>query len=339
MFTRELAVLLRGGVPLAEALASLQEQAETRALRRVIGSLLEDVENGQPLSSGLARFPQTFDTLYSNLVKIGEASGKLRENLIFLSRQLDESYALRRKIEAILLYPSIVLGAAFILGALISIFILPKLTRLFEAFEVTLPLSTRILLWIASFMQDYGLWFFGGLAALFLFLRMIVSLPGVKPLWHRFILALPGVGTLSRDVALAHFSRDMGVMLGSGLPILEALATEKQIIHNRSLAKLVARLEGAVARGGSLGEELALPGYQLLPSTFTKMVASGEKTGKLSETFIYLETFLESEVDRRIKNITVLFEPMLLFVVGLFVAFLALAILTPIYSLTDSVRR
>lgn len=338
LFTRELAVLLRSGVSLGEALQSLEEKAP-RSFRIVLRTLLMDVENGQSLAHALERFPKTFDPLFINLVKLGEASGTLRENLDFLTRQLEESYALRKKIQGVMLYPTIVLSLALVLGSLMSIFILPRLIRLFDSFDVVLPLSTRVLLNIAAFMEAHGVAFFLTLFGCLFLCRFVVALPSVKPHWHRFLLRLPILGGLFRDVAIAHFCRDMGVMIGSGLPILEALQVEESVMGNRAFAQLVAALSLSMAQGKTLADELSKQRYAVVSPLAVKMIATGERTGKLGATFLYLEHFFEAEADRKIKNMTMLFEPLLLVVIGLIVAFLALAILTPIYSLTGSVRR
>lgn len=339
LFTRELSVLLRSGVPLGETLESLRDKIKQGAFRTMIEILLSDTLNGQSLSHSLERFPKVFDPLYIHLVKLGEASGTLRENLDFLTHQLEASYALRKKIQGIMLYPTIVLSMALLLGALISIFILPKLMKLFDSFDVVLPLSTKILLSIATFMQAYGIFFFlGVIGSIFLF-RFIVNLSSIKPYWHSILLSFPLIGEFFRDVAITHFCRDMGIMLQSGLPILEALTIEEKVMTNRSFAQFVVTLLESVSQGKTLADELTQTQYKNIPPLAIKMISAGERTGKLSETFLYLEDFFEQETDRKIRNMTVLFEPMLLLFVGAIVAFLALAILTPIYSLTGSVRR
>lgn len=339
LFTRELSVLLKSGVPLGETLQSLQQKTKRGALRGIIEKLLADVENGQSFAHALERFPKVFDSLYINLVKLGEASGTLRENLDFLTRQLEGAYTLRKKIQGIVLYPAIVLSMALVLGALISVFILPRLIRLFDSFDVALPFSTRVLLWVADFMQAYGIVFFLSIFCVLIAWRFIVALRIVKPYWHRLLLSVPVVGKLFQDIAIAHFCRDMGIMLQSGLPILEALAVEEKVMSNRAIARLVARLSQAVAQGKTLSDELSGKRYTIISPLAIKMIAAGERTGRLGETFIYLENFFEAEADRKIKNLTVLFEPVLLLIIGAIVVFLALAILTPIYSLTGSVRR
>lgn len=339
LFTRELAVLLKSGVPLGEALESLRDKSTRGALRQIIAALLSDIENGQPFSQALTRFPRVFNELSVNLVRIGEASGTLKENLDFLARQEERSYALKKKIESILLYPMIVFTLALLLSAFISVFILPKLIRLFDSFHITLPWTTKVLLALAHFMQAYGVLFFVALFAIVLGARFLVTVPLVRPYWHAVLLRLPLIGLLSRSLATAHFCRDVGTMLKSGLPVLEALEVEARVMENRAMARLVADLAQAVAEGRTLSQELTKQSYRVFPAIALKMIASGEKTGRLDETLLYLEEFFEAEVDRKIKNATVLVEPVLLIIIGGVVIFLALAILTPIYSLTGSIKR
>lgn len=339
LFTRELAVLLKSGVTLGEALQSLGEKSGSKNMRVIAEDILHDVENGQTFSHALTRFPKVFDNLYVNLVQVGETSGTLQENLSFLSQQLQESYTLRKKIQSIVLYPLIVLGLALSVGAAVSIFILPRLIRLFESFDVALPLSTRILLGIAGFMEAHGVIFFTLLIAGIILFRVAITFSFFQFYWHRFLLSVPIGGSFFRDIAIAYFCRDMGVMLRSGVPLLEALFIEERVMPNRAFAAYIKSLALAVSQGRSLAEELSRKQYEHISPLAVKMIAAGEKTGRLSETFVYLENFFSSEIDRKIKNMTVLFEPILLFFIGGIVIFLALAILTPIYSLTGSVRR
>ncbi len=338
LFTRELSVLLKSGLPLGEALESLREKSRG-TLREVIGALLNDIENGQPFSVALTRFPKVFNDLSVNLVRIGESSGTLKENLDFLARQEERAYTQKKKIQAILLYPMIVLLLALILSAFISVFILPKLIRLFDSFHVTLPWTTQALLALAHFMQTSGGVFFTTLFLGLFLARMVIALPRVQPFWHALLLRLPITGEVSRYIATAHFCRDLGTMLQSGVPVLEALEVEERVMENRAMARLVKQLAQAVAEGRTLSEELAKQSYRVIPAIALKMIASGEQTGRLAETLLYLEEFFESEVDRRIKNMTVVLEPLLLLIIGAVVVFLALAILTPIYSLTGSLKR
>lgn len=339
LFTRELAVLLKSGVSLREALLSIAEQSNFSAMKKIILAVVTDIENGQTLARALGRYPRVFDHLFVNLVVIGEQTGSLAKNLEFLALQIEKSYQLKKKIQSILLYPAIVFLTAVTVASLISVFILPKLVKLFQSFEMGLPLSTKILLAFSVLMKNHGVAVLFLMVALVVALRVITLLPLVRPYWHRFLLRLPALGAFLRSVYLAQFFRDMGVMLGSGLPISQSLLVEEKAARNAEFAAMARGLHQGAMEGKTLSDVLASEYQRLVPGVVTKMVAAGEQSGKLSDTFLYLGDFLDDEVDRSAKNFTVVLEPMLLIVIASVVVFLAMAILSPIYSLTGSVRR
>lgn len=339
LFTRELAVILKSGVSLRDALVSLAEQAQFSAMRKVIGAVIMDVENGQTLAKALARHPKVFDHLFVNLVMIGEETGSLSKNLEFLAVQLEKKYELKKKIQGILLYPAIVFLTAVTLASLISVFILPKLVRLFNSFNVDLPLSTKILLGLASFMKDHGVTFFLSILGFLILVRLVTLTPQVRPYWHRTLLRLPVIGPFLRSVYLTQFFRDLGVMLGSGLPISQALLAEEKASRNWVFADMAQGLYQGSLEGRPLSVEMTDTYMGVIPPVVTRMISAGEQSGKLGETFLYLGDFLDAEVDRDAKNFTVVLEPVLLIMIACVVGFLAMAILSPIYSLTGSIRR
>lgn len=339
LFTKELSVILKSGVSLRDALTSLSEQSQFSAMKKVVSVIIADVDNGQTLAKALARHPKVFDHLFVNLVMIGEETGSLSKNLEFLAVQLEKKYQLKKKIQGILLYPSIVFFTAATLAGLISVFILPKLVRLFNSFNIELPLSTRILLGFSSFMKDYGVVFFLSIIAFFIILRLITLTAVARPYWHRFLLFIPVVGPFLKSVYLTQFFRDLGVMLGSGLPISQALLAEEKASRNWVFADMAKGLYQGSLEGKSLSSEMSGTYSNIVPSVVTRMISAGEQSGKLGETFLYLGDFLDDEVDRGAKNFTVVLEPILLIMIASVVAFLAMAILSPIYSLTGSIRR
>lgn len=339
LLTKELSVLLKSGVSLHEALVSLSHQSKFSSMKRILEGVIVDVENGQTLVHAFGKYPKVFDALYVNLLSIGEQSGSLVMNLEYLSDQLDRAYLLRKKIQGILLYPTIVFSSAGLLGALISVFILPKLVRLFDSFSVTLPLSTRALLWFSALMRDFGQEILLGAFGVLVLFRIVVWFPFIRPLWHRTLLSVPFLGSFLKNVSLALLFRDLGIMLKSGLPLSRAVEIESAVAGNLAYARMLREWKEALLQGKSIAEGMAGKYTFLLPEMVVKMIAAGERSGKLDETFLYLSDFLDAEVDRSAKNFTVLLEPILLFVIGGVVAFLALAILTPIYSLTGSIHR
>jgi type IV pilus assembly protein PilC len=237
------------------------------------------------------------------------------------------------------LYPAIVLSAAVIIGFSISLFVLPKLLDLFQGFDIQLPITTQILLGFASVMKYFGVPIAIAFVGLVFLLRILIARPEIKPYWQNILLALPVVGKIIVNAELSLFCRSLGVMLKSGLPITEALEIQTRISSNVIFAGYTQGLLEAVTKGKSFSEELATGKYKKVPLIMTKMLEVGEKTGKLDRTFSYLGEFFESEVDDTTKNLSTIIEPVMLLFIGLIVAFVALAIISPIYQLTGSIRK
>ena len=339
LFTKHLSVMIKSGITIAESIKSLQQQTKSGALRDVLEHVLRDVENGDTLAKALSKYPKTFSTFYVNLIAIGEESGVLQENLDFLSKQLGKEYALRKKVQGILLYPIIVFTAAFIMSSLISIFILPKLVTLFESFDVALPLSTRILLAIAHIMQLYGVFIFGGIIVLGMLMRASLVILRVRYIYHLFLLNTPLLGVFLQNVYISSMCRNLGMMLKAGLSITRALQVEYATTTNLVFKGYIGKLQLSVAKGETISRELSTGDFRKIPPLVSKMIDVGERTGKLEESFLYLGDFFEEEVDDTAKNFSTILEPILLLSIGLIVAFVALAIISPIYSLTGSVHR
>ncbi|MFA9262614.1 MAG: type II secretion system F family protein [Undibacterium sp.] len=339
LFTQELALYLKSAVPLSEALTALSEHEKLPRFKGIILQIQKDIENGQSFSHALARHPKAFDGLYVSLVSVGEASGTLPNSLEHLAHFLERSYALRKKVGGIFLYPSMIVISALALGGFITVYILPQLVRLFTSFHIELPLATKILLGFARLVEMHG---FALLVTLFfvaVLLRLLLLVERVKRFFHRLILSLPLVGPFLRQYYLASFFHDIGVLLRSGMPIAEVFLVEEKAHQNIVFSELSADLARALQNGKDLWQEIERYEKTLFPALVTKMIAAGERSGKLEETFFYLSDFFDAEVDRAVKNFTVLLEPLLLIVIGAIVAFLAVAILAPIYSLSGSIHR
>lgn len=339
LFTKHLSTLVRGGVPVDEAIRSLAETAGSARLRRILLSMVGDIENGQALSAACARFPRAFDPFYRSIVEVGERSGTLEKNLGFLAESLEKRRLLRRKVAGFLLYPGFVLLSAVIVGGFVSFFVLPKLIPLFSSFEADLPAATRALLFFAELMREDSMLIAAVFAAVLFVFPILVSLPPVRPFWHRILLSFPFLGSFFRSTALSGFCRDLSLMLGSGIPLSTALSIERGILGNAVFRGYAERLESAVLRGRTLESELLSDGYRHIPSLAGRMIGAGERTGRLDESFRGLAEFFESETDIAAKNFATALEPLLILLVGGLVAFVALAIITPLYTLTGSVHR
>lgn len=332
-------MMLKSGISLPEALRVLEMETKLPTFRRVLGDICADVESGKKLAEALRLHPKDFDPFFASVVEVSEESGTLSENLEFLAKQLSKEDALHKKIQGILLYPALILGVAVIMGGFISIFILPKLIDLFDSLDVTLPWSTRALLWFAALMKAHGALILTSCVGFFLAFRFVVRTRLVEAKWHAVLLSMPIIGAFLAAVSLGRLFRGLGIMMRSGLPLVHALGVEEQSLTNRVFQKYARELKEGVSTGAELSALLEQSGFRHVPPLATKMVAVGERTGKLDESFFFLSRFFDEEVDVVARRFSTLLEPALLFVIAGIVLFIALSIITPIYSLTGSLQR
>lgn len=339
LFTKHLSVMIKSGIPISEAISTIADQSPNPAFKRVLKKIGEEIANGQSLERSLSFFPKVFDPFFVSLVKVGEQSGNLEGNLLYLADHLKKDYEFRQKIVAASIYPAIVMLTVVIVGGGISIFVLPQLVNLFKSLDTQLPLTTRILLWVSETMRDYGILIFAGLFVLFLIFRLLLLNPKIRFRWDKFLLGLPLVGLFIKNVEMTNFSRNIGVMLKSGLPLTSSLETQKNATSNLVFKNYLVKLLREVETGKSIQEVLSEKRFKFVPKIATKMIGVGEETGKLDEVMLYLGDFFEDEVDNTTKNLSNVLEPILLLVIGMIVTFVALAIISPIYEFTGSVKR
>lgn len=339
IFTKHLAVMIKAGMPLAEALFALQRQTQNYAFKKLLLNIVTDFTNGQTLTKTLSKHPNVFDPTYLNMIHVGEQSGTLEENLGYLADLLQKRYEFQKKIQSAMLYPILVLTVALIAGGGISLFVLPNLVDLFKSLDVNLPLTTRILLFVSNSLKVYGVFIVGGIFFSFLLCRLLITLPTIKPLWHRILLSLPILGQFLQNIELASICRNMGVMLKSGLSITKTITGQHEATENLVYKAYLYQLLLSVEKGQPISAELVSGKYKYIPPIVASMLAVGEKTGKLDESLIYLGDFFEDDVENTAKNLSNILEPILLIVIGLFVAFMALAIISPIYQITTGIKR
>jgi type IV pilus assembly protein PilC len=334
-FTKNLAVTLKSGLTLADGLDVLYDQAKGR-LKTVLDDVLNTVRSGEQLHTALEKYPKYFTPIYINLVKTGEMAGTLEENLMHLAEQMKKTHELKAKVKSAMMYPLLILVAVLGLGMAVSFFVLPQILPLFESLEMELPLTTKILLFFARLFEDHGLMIalgtFGTIIGFFLAIRQEY----IKPLWHRFLLRIPIINTIIKQVNVQKISYTLGSMLKSGISINEALGITADATENRVYRKVLRSCIPEVEKGNSLSS--ALEEYpRLFARIDVRMVGMGEQTGSLEDTFHYLAEYYQGEVDVTMKNLSSSLEPIMLIVIGVIVGGLALSILGPIYSLTGNV--
>lgn len=335
---KHLAVMIKAGIPLREALAALLEQAHTPSLRYLLSTCIIELEGGQVLGHCLEKFPRVFNPFFTNAVSVGESSGTLSSSLSYLSAQLEKANELNGKVRAALIYPIIVFVGAIGIGGYLSFFLLPQLTPLFTSLGSELPPTTRLLLAFTTFVRQHWPLLSAALVVLIAAFIFLWQLKPVRRSIHHFFVFVPIFGGLVKQIQTTQFSRILGTLLTAGIKIVPALRITAGSLGNLVYQKELTAVAAAVERGEQIADELKVR-KGLFTETTISMVRVGESTGHLSDSLITLAEFTETELDQQIRNLSSLIEPVVLVAVGLLVGFVALSIITPVYQLTQSLTR
>lgn len=334
-FAKNLAVMLKSGLTINQSLAIAGEQARGR-FKRILDKILKSVESGNTFSSALAAFPSVFSTLFVKVVYAGEQAGRLDENLESIAKQLEKDKELQSKIKGAMMYPMFILAVTVILGLAIALLVLPKITPLLKALNVPLPLTTRLLIGFADLVSNKGIILFPLIIAGILFFIWFLRRNFMKPMTHWIILHMPIVSVISRNSNLARFCRTLGTLLQSGLNIDDAVNISKETLTNVYYKNALTKVAKQVGEGVEFSTSLERYAG-IFPVMLIRMVSVGEKSGKIEELLFYLADFYDIEIETSTKTLSTALEPMLLLVIGVIVAVLALAIITPIYQVTGNI--
>lgn len=337
-FTKNLAVMLKSGIPISEVISTLVEQSKSTVFRKILSQVRDDVSRGRSLEKSLSQHSKVFDQFYLSLIKVGEESGTLEDSLLYLVEQMQKEKELRQKVQGAMLYPAVVLIATGGIGLALAFFILPQIIGLFESLGVTLPVTTRLLIFVARILRDWGLVIIPSAVVLLFLLALLLRTPLVKPRWHALLLRLPIFGQLFQNIALATLARNLGIMLKSGLTITAALETSAHIQGNMTYKKDLSKMAEEVRRGKSIETILTENKFREFPIFMVRMIGVGEKSGNLEENLAYLGDYFEEEVDVMTKNLATILEPVMLVFIGGVVAFVAISIISPIYQVTGGIR-
>lgn len=337
-FAKNLAIMLRSGIAINDALTSLGEQSESSRLRRIIFKVRDDIENGTSLSAAFAKEVHVFGQIFVSMIKAGEQSGTLQGNLQFLSDWLSRSADLKREVSAATLYPKMVFGASVVLGGGLAVFILPMLVPLFTGLDVELPLLTRVLLALSLFVQEYWFWCIVGTIAAIAALIYSNTFAPVKFLFHLLYIRMPFLGKLMRQYQLALITQLFATLLKSGLSLNESVEIVSQAATNVHYQNALREVKSATEKGTTLSETMRdFP--QMFPVIAVNIIAIGEKSGTLSNSLDYLSDFYTKEVNVQVRKLPTIIEPLLLIFIAVIVGFVALAIIMPIYELTGNISR
>lgn len=331
--TRQLATMIGAGLVLSDALDILQEQQNNKRLQKALEDVSRDVKSGLTLAQSLGKHPDIFPQLYINLVKSGEASGKLDEVMLKMADSLEKEREFKSRVKGAMIYPIVVITMMFAVMIIMIIFVIPKLTALYKQSAIDLPLPTKILIGISDFLVGYWWLLIIMIIASVIGFKRWVKTPSGALIFDSFILKVPLIGKIVTSVSLTNFSRTFGLLVGAGIPLLDAINIVSEVTENTSFKLELRKAYSGVSRGLPFSSLLVANIY---PKIVPQMVKVGEETGKVDEIFFKLAQFFESESDNMVKNLTVAIEPVVLVVLGIGVGFLVISIILPIYKLTTS---
>lgn len=333
--TRQMATLLKAGIPLVEALDAMIEQTEKEDLRTALTSTRDKVNEGIAFNIALAEHPRLFGELYTNMVAAGEASGNLDQVLARLADVLESQSKLSRKVASALAYPAVMLVMTFLVVTVMMTVVVPQVTSIFEDFGKVLPWYTRLLMFVSDCFTDYWYLLIAGVAGIVYGFKRWRRSPEGRKHWDLLMLTAPIVGPLSTKVACARFARTLSTLLASGVPVLTALDITRNVLVNTELMRVVSEAREAIREGESIAKPLAQS--KRFPPIVTHMIAIGERSGELEAMLENVADAYDDQVDAQVATMTSLLEPLMILIMGGITGGITAAILVPLMQMNEFV--
>lgn len=336
IFTRNLAVMIKAGLPLSRALGILERQSKKPKMKEVLHALVGHIARGNALHEALAVFPSIFHPLFVSMVKAGEESGKLPDALGTIGKHLEESYELRKKVQGALIYPAIIMSAIIIVGGIMLIYVVPVLSSTFKELGVDLPLSTRAVIAVSDFLRGSASLALAVFATTLLIIVLAARTRSGRRLVHATILHLPIISPIVKEVNTARTARTLSSLLSAGIHVTESLEITRGVVQNIYYNEVLKEAREKVEKGIALSKVFTAH-EKVYPLLMGEMIAVGEETGKLADMLLEVAEFYEGEVGRKTRDMSAVIEPFLMIVIGVAVGFFALSMITPMYSLVGSI--
>jgi type IV pilus assembly protein PilC len=327
---RQLATMINAGLPISQALATLNEQPLKKSVKNITSQAFSDVEGGATLSTAFSNFPKVFTSLDITLISSGETSGNLDKSLISLADQLEKQQSINRKIRGAFIYPAVVITIVIAVAIGMVIFVVPGMADLYESFDSELPLVTRILVSLSELLMSYGFIFLIALIAGIAYLQYLIRTPRGKRVWDTIKINTYGINILLTKLYMARFSKTLAGLIASGVALLDSLDITSRAIGNILYEERIKEAAKKVKSGVALS--LTLKNDELFPPLVSQMIEVGEKTGEVDNMLNNMATYFEDEVDQAVKNLSTLLEPIIIVFLAVVIGLLLLAIMLPIYQ-------
>lgn len=334
LFTRHLSVMIGAGLPLNRALTVLSRQTNNLYFQSIISGIGDDISKGESFAKSLGHYPKIFEDLFVKMINVGEIGGNLEEVLKMISYQLEKDYELRSKVKGSLMYPAVIVVAMVIIGIVMMIAVVPKLTATFDELNINLPITTQFVIGVSNFLANHTLIFIAGVALFtYLFLRIIKTRRAKEAIDFMF-LNMPIARNIVIKINTARMARTLSSLLKSGVAIVHSLEIVSKTLTNRYFSQSLSASVVEVRKGKNLSEILA-NFENIYPPLVTQMIAVGEETGTIDDVLAKLADFYEEEVYNITKNLSTIIEPMLMILIGAAVGFFAVSMIQPMYSIVE----
>jgi len=337
MTTRNLGSMLTAGLTISRALTVVERQSSNPRLKGVVKRIVERINQGDQFNEALKEFPEVFDDLYVAMIRAGEESGNLAESLQTLAVQMERSSTIMKKVKGAMIYPTIVIIVMVVIGVLMMIYVMPQITGVFKGMDKDLPATTTFLIWMSDFLVEYTLFAIGGMIG-----GVVGFLYFLKSKWGKIatswiIPKLPVIGTLAKETNSARTARTLSSLLNSGVDVLQSIRITEEVLQNVYYKEILREAAARVEKGTALSETF-IERKDLYPILVGEMILVGEETGQIAGMLGELAIFYETEVERKTKDLSTIVEPILMVVIGGSVGFFALALIAPIYSISDGLN-
>lgn len=336
IFSRQLATLISAGLPFIASFETLIEQTENPRLKKVIAKVKQDVEGGSTIADALERHPKVFSSLYVNMIRAGEAGGVLDEILNRLAYLAEHEAETRARVKAATRYPIIVIAATAIAFVVLMTFVVPRFVEIYANFKGTLPMPTRVLIWLNKFIKGYWYLIIGAIAGLIFGMRWYINTEAGRLQWDNIKIKLPIFGPIFLKLAMSRFSRIFATLNRSGLPILQTLDIVSATIGNKVISRVIDNVRDSARGGKGLVQPMRVS--KVFPPIVTRMMAVGEETGNMDDMLVKISDYYDTEVEYAIKNLSTLIEPILIVIIGGMVLFLALGIFLPMWNMISLMK-
>ena len=335
IFTRQLATMIDAGLPLVQSLEILSSQQDNKAFKNIIREIREDVESGSTFAGALKKHPVTFNELFTNLVVAGEEGGILDSILTRLANYIEKSAALKKKVKSAMVYPSVIMTVAIGVVIILMLFVIPVFETMFKSAGQSLPLPTLITLTISKLIKKYIIIIIPALILLFYLLRKYHQTENGRAVIDRLLLKLPVFGPLLKKIAVARFSRTLGTLISSGVPILDGLNIVSRASGNRTIETAILNARASIREGETIADPLNRSG--IFPPMVIQMISVGESTGALDSMLSKIADFFDDEVDITVTNLTSLLEPLLMVFLGVVIGGVVISMYLPIFQMASAV--